>query len=263
MFKNIFIKTLHERRWMVLFWAVGVAAMALLMMGFYHSFQDFDQVLQNLPKSVKGLVGNIASLKTVSGYVAQQVFALRVPLLTLIMGITLFTGLLAGDEGQGTLQTLLAQPVSRTKVFIEKFLAGTLITFIICSGAIVGVLVGLVLIHEQLSFVRLLQSVVGVWLLTLLFGSLGFAIGAITGKRGIAGSATGLIAFSSYLITSFAPNVSGLKSIEKFSPFHYYNNPAITEYGLKGSNVLIMVGATTVLLVISLIIFSRRDIYQR
>jgi len=265
MFKNIFLKTLHEKRWMMLFWSLGVVAMAMLMMAFYHSFSagGFDEVLKNLPKSFQGLVGNVADLKTVSGYVSQEVFALRIPLLTLIMGVVLFTALVAGDESQGTLQTLLAQPVSRLRVFIEKYLAALVISFVICFGAFVGVLLGLILIHEHMSWLHLFESVVGVWLLTLVFGTFGFALGAITGKRGLTGSLTGLVTFGTYLITSFAPNVAGLKNVEKLSPFHYYNNPGIAQHGLQTHNVVVMVALIVVPLVVGAVVFQRRDIYQR
>ena len=265
MFRTILTKTLYEKRWMMLSWSIGVMAMALLMMAFYHSFSGggFDDILKNLPKSVQGLVGDLASLKTVPGYVAQEVFALRIPLLTLIMGATLFSALLAGDEGDGTLQTLLAQPVTRLRLFGEKYLAGLVISLVICGAAIVGVLVGLLLIREQMSFVRLLQAVVGVWLLTLTFGTLGFAVGAVTGKRGLAGSVSGLLTFSSYLISSFVTSVAWLAPVEKFSLFHYYNHPAIASYGLRASSVLVMLGVMAVLLLGSAIIFLKRDIYQR
>jgi ABC-2 type transport system permease protein len=265
MFNNIISKTIHEKRWTLLFWSIGVTAMALLMMGFYHSFSQggLGQVYENLPKTFQGLVGNLESLKTVPGYVSQEIFSLRIPMLTLIMGIIVFTGLLAGDENEGTLQTLLAQPVSRTRVFTEKYLAGTIISFIICASAIIGVWVGLIFIHEQMSFARLLEAVIGVWLLTQVFGTVGYALGAITGKRALSGSIAGLAAFGTYLITSFQPNVRGLTQIEKFSPFHYYNKPSITEYGLKFNNGLIMLTVIIIFLLISLIIFNKRDIYQR
>lgn len=265
MFRSVFLKTMYEKRWMMLLWGIGVAAIALLMMGFYHSFQQggFDQVLKSVPKSFQSLVGNAASLKTVSGYVSQEVFALRVPLLTLIMGIVLFSALLAGDESDGTLQTILAQPVSRTRVFIEKYVAGLVISFVICLFAIIGVVLGLLLIHEQLSFLRLLQSVIGVWLLTVLFGTLSYTIGAITAKRGVAGSLAGVVAFSTYLLTSFVGNVPSIAGIEKISPFHYYNQPAIATYGLKGENTLVMLAVIAVLVLIGVLIFRKRDIYQR
>lgn len=266
MFRSVFFKTLYEKRAQTLFWSFGIIAMSVLMMSFYHSFQGggFDEALKSLPKSFQGLVGDSASLKTVPGYVSQQVFALRIPLLTLIMGIMLFTGLLAGDEGNGTLQTLLAQPISRSRVFIEKFLAGLVISLVICGATIIGVEIGLLMVHEHMSLLRLVQAVTGVWLLTVLFGTIGFTLGAVTGKRGLAGGVTGVVAFSTYLLTSFVPNVSGLASVEKFiSPFHYYNKPSISVYGLNGENVLIMLGVIAAFLAISIIIFRKRDLYQQ
>ncbi|GAC1387392.1 MAG: hypothetical protein NVS1B7_1360 [Candidatus Saccharimonadales bacterium] len=265
MFKSILTKTIYEKRWLLLFWSIGVCAMALLMTSFYHSFHagGFEQALQSVPKQLQGLVGNLASLKTVGGYVAQEVFAQRIPLLTLIMSIILFTSLLAGDENEGTLQTLLAQPVTRRQVYLEKFIAGLVISLIVCSAAIAGVYCGLVLIHEHMSVLRLVQATIGEWLLTVLFGSIAFAVGAITGKRGLAGALTGLVTFGSFVLTSFASSVSSITMIEKFSPFHYYNHPATAEYGLQGSNILVMVFIITVFLVIALFIFQKRNIYQR
>ncbi len=265
MLSSIFLKTMYEKRWFILFWSLGVVAMSMLMIGFYHSFSQggFDQVYKNLPKSFQGLVGNLNSLKTVPGYVSQEVFALRIPLLTLIMSTILFTGLLAGDEGDGTLQTLLAQPVSRFKVLIEKFIAGLVVSFIICFAAFAGVGLGLVLIHERMSWLRLFDAIIGVWLLTVLFGGVAFTLGASTGKRSITGSLAGIATFGAYLLTSFVNNVPGLASIEKLSPFHYYNKPSITEYGLKGSNAIVMLLVIIVLLGIAIVTFNKRDIYQR
>lgn len=265
MFKNVLLKTIYEKRWFIVFWGFGVVAMSLLMMGFYHSFQggDYDQILKNVPKSLQGFVGNLASLKTVPGYVSQEVFALRVPLLTLIMGVVLFTGLLAGDESEGVLQSLLGQPVTRLRVFVQKFLAGSFISLLICACAFIGVGLGLLLIHENMSFLRLVQAIFGVWLLTMVFATFAFCVGAITGKKGLTGSVAGLFTFGTYLITSFAPSVSGLSKIDKLSPFHYYNNPSIAEFGLKGNNVLILGGVSLILLIISVYIFIKRDIYLR
>ncbi len=265
MFKSIFTKTLYQQRWSIVFWGLGVIGMCLLMMAFYHSFSggQFDEALKNLPESMKGLVGDVDLIKTVPGYVSQEVFGLRVPLLVLVMGIMLFTGLLAGEEGDGTLQTVLSQPVSRLKVFVEKLLAGIVVSLIICMTAVVGVWVGLLLINETMSITRLIEAVLGVWLLVFLFGSLGFAIGAITGRRGFAGSIAGLVAFSTYLLTSFAASVSGIKTVERLSPFHYYNNPGIASYGLKATNVYVMLSVSAIFLLVAAVIFLKRDIYQR
>lgn len=265
MFKNVWGKTLHEKRFFTLFWFLGVIAMTLLTMSFYPSFKQggFDEAYKSLPKNVQALTGSLVSIKTVPGYISQQIYAFRIPLLTLIMSITMFAGLIAGDESEGTLQTLLAQPVSRLKVFVEKYLAGLIIALIVCFGSVIGVFIALALINEYINFMYLLAAMVDAWLLVMLFGTLAFAIGAMTGRKALAGGVTSLIAFGAFLITSLAPNVAVLKQIEKFLPFYYYNNPATAINGLSLSNVLVLASVTMILLIVSLTVFMKRDIYQK
>ncbi|MEK7602744.1 MAG: ABC transporter permease subunit [Patescibacteria group bacterium] len=265
MFSSVFLKTLFEKRWMALGWGIGVAAMSLLMMSFYHSFSDgvLDELAKNLPKSFQGLVGDLQALKTVPGFVAQQVFALRIPLLTIIMSVILFSGLLAGDEAEGSLQTILTRPIKRHSVYMQKLLAGLIVSLLVCLAVIPGVTLGLFLINESMSFWLLFQAVLSAWLVASTFGVIGFSIGAITGKRGQAGSFAGIFAFVSYLITSFVASVPAIQTIERLSLFHYYNKPAVAEYGLTRGNSLIFIVVILVCSLIGLAVFVRRDIYQR
>lgn len=264
MFRSVLIKTLHEKRWMVLGWSIGVAAMSLLMMSFYHSFSDgaFDELAKNLPKSLQGLVGNLQELKTVPGFVGQQIFALRIPLLTIIMSVILFSGLLAGDEAEGSLQTVLTRPVRRHVVYLQKLLAGLIVSFVVCMASMPGVMLGLVLIGETMSLWNLFQAIVAAWLVASTFGVFGYSLGAIFGKRGQAGSIAGIIAFVSYLITSFVASVPAIETVEKLSLFHYYNKPSVADHGLTLGSSLIFIFTILLSSIIGLIVFNRRDIYQ-
>ena len=266
MLRTILTKTLYEKRLYMLFWALGIATICLITLSFYPSFsQDggIGDALKNLPKSVQTLVGDISTIKTVPGYIGQQLFSLRMPLLSIIFALILFTGLLVGDEADGTLQTLLVQPVNRTRVLLEKLLAGMAAVAIIGIGMFVGIRLALLLIHADFSNLRLLQSIAGCWLITLVFGVFTLMIGAITGKKGITSGLAAGVTFLCYFITSLAPSVSQLRGIEKLSPFHYYNNPIIAQHGLKGSHVMVLTSAIVVMLIIAIAAFNKRDVYQR
>lgn len=264
MFNSIFYKTLYEKRWFTLGWIVGLVAMAVLTMIFYPYFANagFDEVINSAPKSVQGLLGDAAAYKTVQGYVDAQIFALRMPMLTLIMSITLFVGLSAGDEDRGTLETLLAQPVSRAKVFWQKFAAGAAICALACVAIFVGVVVSFLFIDGSMSLIRLAEACIGCWLITMVFAALAYAVGAITGKRGPTIAIASTVAFASYLITSLAPAVSKLDFAQRFSAFYYYNSPSITANGLALNNVAIMGVAILVLTIGSLLIFKNRDLVR-
>lgn len=263
MFRSVLLKTLFEKRWMLLGWSLGVVAMALLMMTFYDSFSQggFDEALDSLPDQLKGLVGDTANLKTVPGFVSQQIFELRVPMLTIIMAVILYAALLAGDEDEGVLQSLLAQPVKRSVVYWQKFAAGASIVLLVSLASIIGVWIGLLVVDETMSTLRLVQSAVGVWAITMVFGSLTYAIGAASGKKGLAGSMAGIGAFFFFMISSFAPSVSWLEDIEKYlSPFYYYNSPSIANVGLDMGNIIVLLALAAISSILGYMFFVRRDV---
>lgn len=264
MFSGIFLKTLYEKRWFTVAWFVGVIVMGLITMVFFPYFANagFDQVVNSMPKSLEGLLGDANAYKTVAGYADAQIFALRMPMLTLIMSITLFVGLSAGDESRGTLETLLAQPVSRARVFWAKFWAGSLISAVVCAGISIGVVLSFIFIDGSMSLTRLMAACFGCWLITMSFGALAYATGTATGRRGITIALASIIGFVSYLITSLAPAVSKLDFAQYFSPFYYYNTPSIISSGLQFRNIAVMAGVIIVLTIGSLLFFKNRDLVR-
>lgn len=263
MFKSIFGKTLYGKRWMALCWFVGLAALVIFTLVFYPTLsQSIGQSLKDVPDSLKSFVGSSLTYSTIAGYTDLQVFV-QFEYIILIFGILLFTGLLAGEESDGTLQVLLAQPVTRARVYRQKLSGGMALLALICLSVLVGVLIGLVPIHEHLSLGRLLISTLDIWLAALLFCSLSYALGAATGKRGLSGGLAGALAFVSLLVTTLADSVKSLHMVNNFSPFHYFDKPGILLYGPNWSHMMVLGAASIVLLVLGYWFFRRRDIPQR
>lgn len=256
-------KTIYTKRWMLLGWFAGMTALVAFTMAFYPSLsKSFAQTINSVPDSLKAFIGNAENYTTVAGYADLQVF-FQFSYIVLIAGVILFTGLLAGEETDGTLQTLLAQPISRAKAYWHKLFGGMALLFGICLSLAFGILITLSLIHESLSLWRLFISVLAEFLIVLVFSSLGYAIGAATGKRAISGAVAGVIAFTSLLITSLAESVKALRPVDKFSPFHYFDKPGILLHGPRWSDMLLLAGLSIIILVIGHFLFIKRDIYQR
>jgi ABC-2 type transport system permease protein len=223
----------------------------------------FADSLKNVPESFQKLIGNADDYKTLTGYVDIQVIGQMI-FLTVIQGVLVGTSLLAGDESSGTLQTLLAYPVSRTKVYLQKFGAMlVLLALAVIVGIFFGVLIGEPFVNDTVPVGNLLAAAFMTWLLTAFFGSLAYALGAITGKRSLAGGVAGVYAFAGYMITSISASASSLKTLDYISPFHYFNSPSVMRHGLDGSNILVLVTVMTAFIVVGWFIFRRRDIYQR
>ena len=260
MLRNIFLKTLYEKRWSTLGWGIGIIALTMMTTLFFPTFKKaFGESLNEIPESMKAFIGDASTYQTLGGYVDVQVIAQMV-FLTIIMAVILGSGLIAGDEGAGTLQSLLAQPVKRTKVFIQKYCALLVISLVATSLIFIAVFASGVLINESMDWWRMAQATFGMWLISVVFGVAAFAIGAITGKRALAGSLVGMVAFVSYIITSLAVTVEALKIPNKLSPFYYFNTPSIIKYGIDWGNMAVLVSIIGILSVISYIWFSKRDI---
>lgn len=263
MLKNIFSKTLYEKRWLMVIWGIGLFALVLATVAFFPTFKEtFGQSLSDVPESLKAFLGDATAYQTIEGFMDLQVIAQMV-FMTIIMGVILCTGLLAGEENDGTLQTLLAYPVARGRVYFEKLLSAMVIIGIICVAIFVAMVVGALLVGEPLAVTRAFLATTMLWLVTLVFSLLGYSLGAATGRRGVSGAVAGALAFVFFMITSMAPSVSALKTVNYLSPFNYFNNPSVLRFGLDMSDMLVLVIINIVLVVLGYIIFVRRDIYQR
>lgn len=254
---NFFFKVLYQKRFLTLWWFLGITAVTLLTMSFYHTFRstDVDQVLKGLPAPIQHIAGNVSSFKTVEGYLRQQIFALRLPLLSIILAITLLVSVTAGDEQKGLLETQLSLPVSRISLLLQKLAACILILCVAALGAVVGTLIALRLLHESFNPAHILSFTVNCVAVALVYGLIAFCTASLTGKRSVAlGIGSGL-AFASYLIDSMAPSVSLLSGVDKLTFFHFYQNDPVTLH-----NFLILMLSSVILIIISCIGFNKRDI---
>jgi len=168
---------------------------------------------------------------------------------------------LAGDEEVGTLDLILAHPVSRTRLALQRFAA------FLVSIVLIGVVLGVVLLAlagpAQLEGIGLGDFAAMHLHLTLfagLFGSLAYAVGAATGRRGLAiGTGAGIAVFG-FAANGILPQVEGLEWIKGYSPFNWLNGGAPLRNGVQTGNVLIMAGLTVVLVAVGTWAFNRRDV---
>jgi hypothetical protein len=120
----VFIKTIFENKKALAWWSLGLATYVLVNVAFYPDFKgqtEFDELLKS--EAVKALSGNVSSFTSPEGYLNAQIFALVAPLLLIVYAVGRGTDAVAGEEGRGTLPSLLANPITRESVIWQKFAA--------------------------------------------------------------------------------------------------------------------------------------------
>jgi ABC-2 type transport system permease protein len=241
---------------------MGIVAVQLSVYPAMKTQTGVDDIWDKMPEAMQAMFGVSGGLDFTSGagYLRGEVFGFTLPLLFLVLGIGAGAAAVAGDEEQGALGLVLAQPVRRSHVVIERFaaivcsvgvVAGSVLATIVVGGALVG-------LHVGLSAV--VAGVASTALLSFLFGALALAVGAVTGRRGTALSVAAGLAVFAYLCDSLATLTDVLKPLQVVSPFHWAPPGTLIAGGSPWGLGWLAVG-TTVLVAVAAWALERRDIH--
>jgi ABC-2 type transport system permease protein len=264
MMRSVYLKTLYDKRYFLLGWTLGFAAIAALMASFYpamHQSGSIDQLLKSMPPAFKGLVGSLGDLTRFDTYIASQLFDIRIPLIAGIMAIILGLSISVSDEDSGELRTFLSLPISRTKLFLHKWMAMLSIMFIIVLGLVAGIYAVLPFVDiAHIDFDVTLRLTAMTLLVMVTYGTIPFAVAFATGKRSVATGISILVIIGSFILSTFGKAVDWLKDYERLSLLHYFPAADIVKNGIQATDVAVFTLVILGLLVIGVILFRRRDI---
>lgn len=256
------LRALRSERNALIGWSLSTIALIATVLVFWPSIEGNDALTRSfssLPPSVQSAVG-ITDLGTPDGYLQGQLFSTLAPLLFLSFAIGRGSRAIAGEEERGTMDLLLAAPVRRVRVVLEKALAiaaGLLLLAVaqLLTLAIVGPLVNI-----DISAGRLAAATAGSVGLGLLYGGIALCLSGATGRRGLSlGVAAGL-AGAGFLYTSIAPFVTALSDHLGFSPFHWAYGYQPLRTGLDWGDLALLIGGGIVFTALAALLFDRRDV---
>lgn len=261
MFQTLFLKTLHDKRGFTIGWSIGLAVMAAITVAFFPTIKDqIGALFANVPKALESVTGTPDDYKTITNYIATGVFDLRIPMMTIVMAIILALSLSSSEEASGKLYQILAQPLSRSKILLEKWLAMLSIFAVTHIALFFGILLTVVGIGEQIALSKLFIGTFLCFMLTAAVGSITLALGFGLAVRGFATMIVSVYVFGGYLITSFAAQVEWVKKIDSISIFHYYKASEAMKHGYSFRNILVLLGIALVSVLVGLYVFQKRDV---
>lgn len=259
---NLFLKTLRDKKVFIIGWSLGLAFLGFAMVTFYPSFSggEMDDLLRDLQPILQGFIGELQDWRQLPGYIGSQIFDIRLPIIIGVLAILLAVGLSVAEEDKGQLRTIVALPISRTKIVLTKWVFIVAVCLVASIATIIGVLLGVLVIGEEVGLGVLLRLGFMTWLLSTALASIIFAFGIATGFVGTTKAVGTIIAAGSFMLTTFAQSVSWLQNYEWLSIFHYFPATTVAKEGIAGTDVLILLALTAISLAVAIIFFRRRDI---
>jgi ABC-2 type transport system permease protein len=256
-----------RRRMSTLWWSLGVVGFAALLALAYPTVRgnsELDKTFAGLPPGVQAALGLDpgSSLTAPIGYLNSQYFANVLPAVFLIFAIGLAAWSIAGDEGAGTLELLLANPVSRRRVAVERAAGLILLMTAVTAASVVAlaVLAPPFQLTNGLSVSDIAAATVATALLALTFAAVAFAVGAATGRRSLAITSASTLAVAGFVIEGLAAQVKVLQPLRAASPWHWALGTDPLRHGLGWESAVLPMAVSAVLLGVGAIAFSRRDL---
>lgn len=224
---TIFRYTLSRFRGQILGWGIAILLLGLMLMWFYPSIaeqqENFEQLLEIYPDEITAFFGDLSTMVTPEGFLSVEYFS-WMPLILGIFAVLMGSGLLVSDEENGTLDLVLAHPVSRTALFFGRLLAFVVATLAILAISWLGLVLGTVATSLDLGWSQMALPFLSVLAMLLLFGALALLLSMLLPSRRLAAMTAGLVLVGSFFITGLAHIIEDLETVAKFSPHNYYQS---------------------------------------
>lgn len=194
------------------------------------------------------------------GYVVGEMVNLVFPLAVVAFAVIVGAGALAGEERDGTMAILSAQPISRTTMFWSKAMGilAALILVVALNWAAMSVFAASG--STELTFAGITGVTLHLLFLGLAFGSIAFAGAAATGRPALGSAVAGGVAVISYLAATMLP-IAGLADWARLSPWHYYlGNSNPLRDGVNFLDLGIFAAIVIVCMTVAVFIFRGRDL---
>jgi beta-exotoxin I transport system permease protein len=254
---SIFLKTLRDLRWQVFWYGLGMALMAALVVYIYPSYKDqfanFD-----IPEAMRALIGNV-DYGTGPGFISAEFFS-WIPIVVVVFAITSGTGALGSEEANGTLDLLLAQPVSRTRLAVEKLAGLLLSTLLIAAITFLGWLASIPFVTIDVSLGDLAVATLNLVPLIVLLQSLACLASVTLSTRGAATGAITAFAVASYFVNYIASLVDAIDPLRYVSVFYYYHGTDVLTDGLDWGGLALLLGLFAACSLLSVLAFQRREV---
>ena len=261
---NIFLRELRANLKALLIWGgIMIALIAMMMSEFkaYYNNPEMMGILEAMPESMmKALSFSGVNITTLSGFMtmASLYFYLMLTVYSAISG----SSIIAKEERDRTAEFLMVMPVSRRRMLSAKVAAAvaySLALNIITFGA---VLIASTRYNPDAEFLRFSALMMAaVFLLQLLFASIGMLFASILKHPKKSGTAVIIILMITYVLSIAISLTDSLEFLEVLSPFTYFKPDYLNIHkSLELRNIILSAGVIAAGLIVTFTVYPRRDI---
>ena len=254
--------TLRRSRGAIIGWGIGLAALGIMMGSLFDMVANSGDLMAAYMEALPELAEmfDFGGMSTPIGWLNLEYFSF-VPLVLGLFATGAGASLLARDEERGTLDLILAHPVSRTTLFWGRFLATTLVTIILLLISWTSLLLSMTWSENfTIPAFELLLPFVSLFGILMFFLTLALLFSMLLPARSMANMLAAMMVVASFFISLLSGVVEQLERAADFSPLTYLETATAIEDGLNLTWLGVFLAIDLSLALISWVLFQRRDV---
>jgi ABC-2 type transport system permease protein len=259
----LFVQTWRFQRVKLAIVCIGLVIWSALLPIVYGTFgQTFKSIIDSglIPKQLTQFGGG--DIFSLSGSMALGAIHPISLILNSIFAAGFATSAVAGERQRGTLEVLLARPLSRRTVYLTLLIAVLGFVALSIAASVVGAVAGSAIggVSGELETSRLPLFWLNGFLLFGAIAAVGLAASVtfdrLTPAIGITVGFT-VVSYFLEVLGTFWPDARWLQS---YSVFHYFNAKQVLEGTVDMTSLALLAGVGAAAIVWALVVFPRRDL---
>ncbi len=202
-----------------------------------------------------------AFLNTIGGFLSAEQYSLIWPIFVIVIASSLGGTAIAGEIEKGTIEVLLAQPISRLKLFFAKYFSGVIILAIFTFISVFSI-VPLAAIHDiDYELINFSNFFIIALLFSLATYSIAMFFSSIFSQKGRVYFMTAGVIMLMYVANIVAVLKDNLTDLKYASYFNYFDSADVLVHNnIDDLAYWIFIGSIIVFTAAGALIFNRRDI---
>jgi ABC-2 type transport system permease protein len=266
----VFAETLRRGWRTALYWGIGLAFYALyILLVFGGDESARAQMADIMATKMPGFLGqmfgipdDVGFLMSTAGFLSFAYFTYASLMLS-VWAVLAGLGVTSNDEESGVMNMLLALPIPRWRVVVER-IAGNIVLLIgIAACSFVGLLISIQAINvTDVEVGGLVSGLFGMVLVVSVVVAVTELLSVIVKRRGKAAALAGGFVAVSFLLNTLgnAAQSSLGDGLRNISVFYHFDSAEILQHGLALGSVTTLVVALAVVTWSAVQLFQKRDI---
>ncbi|MGB4593004.1 MAG: ABC transporter permease subunit [Coriobacteriia bacterium] len=257
--------TLYQRRTALMWYSISLISYSVMITWYFPIIAktNLDAIIETMPEEILAFFsgGSGVSLFTFGGFIATEYTGFIWVLIMAAAGITFAVKSYSSEIASGTMELLLAQPVSRRSLATTRSVALAVFVAVLVVSTFASIQITALVFDIGYDVGNLwLAAAVG-GLLSLAISSVAMLLASASRESarpaGIAGGVLGVM----WVVHFLAGSAEWAEALEPVNLFRYWDSATILDKGVVEPSVWWVLGAISLAaLIASVVVFSRRDV---